>query len=179
MLLILVCTLISVGVSAQTVSGKLTDETSDDKGNFILKDLSSRSYLLQVSYIGYQPQSILLENLDRKINLGDIRLVQDAMALKGITVTGSNVVEKIDRQIVIPSSRQIKADTSGYELLDHMQLPGLKVNSMERSISTVSGGRVQLRINDIEAPTAQVQTLRPDEVICGMPIRMWKPSSTM
>lgn len=118
MLLILVCTLISVGVSAQTVSGKLTDEdsqplpyanvvllslpdsvfvsgaTSDDKGNFILKDLSSRSYLLQVSYISYQPQSILLENLDRKINLGDIRLVQDAMALKGVTVTGSNVVEK-------------------------------------------------------------------------------------
>ena len=118
MLLILVCTLISVGVSAQTISGKLIDEdsqplpyanvvllslpdsvfvsgaTSDDKGNFILKDLSSRSYLLQVSYIGYQPQSILLENLDRKINLGDIRLVQDAMALKGVTVTGSNVVEK-------------------------------------------------------------------------------------
>ena len=189
MLLILVCTLISVGVSAQTISGKLIDEdsqplpyanvvllslpdsvfvsgaTSDDKGNFILKDLSSRSYLLQVSYIGYQPQFILLENLDRKINLGDIRLVQDAMALKGVTVTGSNVVEKIDRQIVIPSSRQIKADTSGYELLDHMQLPGLKVNSMERSISTVSGGRVHLRINDIEAPTAQVQTLRPDEVL--------------
>ena len=189
MLLILVCTLISVGVSAQTISGKLIDEdsqplpyanvvllslpdsvfvsgaTSDDKGNFILKDLSSRSYLLQVSYIGYQPQSILLENLDRKINLGDIRLVQDAVALKGVTVTGSNVVEKIDRQIVIPSSRQIKAATSGYELLGHMQLPGLKVNSMERSISTVSGGRVQLRINDIEASTAQVQALRPDEVL--------------
>ena len=189
MLLILVCTLISVGVSAQTISGKLIDEdsqplpyanvvllslpdsvfvsgaTSDDKGNFILKDLSSRSYLLQVSYISYQPQSILLENLDRKINLGDIRLVQDAMALKGVTVTGSNVVEKIDRQIVIPSSRQIKAATSGYELLGHMQLPGLKVNSMERSISTVSGGRVQLRINDIEASTAQVQALRPDEVL--------------
>ena len=73
--------------------------------------------------------------------------------------------KKIDRQIVIPSSRQIKADTSGYELLDHMQLPGLKVNSMERSISTVSGGRVQLRINDIEASTAQVQALRPDEVL--------------
>lgn len=189
MLLILVCTLISVGVSAQTISGKLIDEdsqplpyanvvllslpdsvfvsgaTSDDKGNFILKDLSFRSYLLQVSYIGYQPQSILLENLDRKINLGDIRLVQNAVALKGVTVTSSNVVEKIDRQIVIPSSRQIKAATSGYELLSHMQLPGLKVNSMERSISTVSGGRVQLRINDIEASTAQVQALRPDEVL--------------
>uniref|UniRef100_UPI0026253A90 carboxypeptidase regulatory-like domain-containing protein n=1 Tax=uncultured Bacteroides sp. TaxID=162156 RepID=UPI0026253A90 len=98
-LFISVCVFISVGVSAQTVSGKLIDEnsqplpyanvvllslpdsafvsgaTSDDKGNFVLKDLSARSYLLQVSYIGYQPQSILLENLDRKINLGDIRLV--------------------------------------------------------------------------------------------------------
>lgn len=46
-----------------------------------------------------------------------------------------------------------------------MQLPGLKVNSIERNISTVSGGSVQLRINDIEASTAQVQALRPDEVL--------------
>ena len=188
-LFISACVLTSIGVSAQTVSGKLMDEnsqplpyanvvllslpdsafvsggTSDDKGNFFLKDLSSRSYLLQVSYIGYQPQFILLEKLDRKINLGDIQLVQDAVALQGVTVTGSNVVEKIDRQIVIPSSRQIRAATSGYELLEHMQLPGLKVNSIERNISTVSGGSVQLRINDIEASTAQVQALRPDEVL--------------
>ena len=84
-LFISACVLTSIGVSAQTVSGKLMDEnsqplpyanvvllslpdsafvsggTSDDKGNFFLKDLSSRSYLLQVSYIGYQPQFILLE----------------------------------------------------------------------------------------------------------------------
>lgn len=188
-LLGLIGIILPVSLSAQTVSGKLIDEnsqplqyanvallslpdsafvsgtTSDEKGNFVLKDLSPRSYLLQVSFIGYNPQSILLENLDRKINLGDIRLIQDAVSLQGVTVTGSNVIEKIDRQIVIPSSRQIKAATSGYELLSHMQLPGLKVNSIERSISTVSGGSVQLRINDIEASTAQVQALRPDEVL--------------
>lgn len=96
-LFVLTVIILPVSLSAQTVSGKLIDEnsqplpyanvvllslpdstfvsgaTSDDKGNFVLKDLSARSYLLQVSYIGYQPQSILLENLDRKINLGDIR----------------------------------------------------------------------------------------------------------
>lgn len=117
-LFVLTGIILPVSLSAQTVSGKLIDEnsqplpyanvvllslpdsafvsgaTSDDKGNFVLKDLSARSYLLQVSYIGYQPQSILLENLDRKINLGDIRLVQDAVSLQGVTVTGSNVMEK-------------------------------------------------------------------------------------
>ena len=46
-----------------------------------------------------------------------------------------------------------------------MQLAGLKVNSIERKITTVSGGSVQLRINDIVASTAQVQALRPDEVL--------------
>ena len=89
-LFVLTGIILPVCLSAQTVSGKLIDEnsqplpyanvvllslpdsvfvsgaTSDDKGNFVLKDLSARSYLLQVSYIGYQPQSILLENLDRK-----------------------------------------------------------------------------------------------------------------
>lgn len=84
-LFVLTGIILPVSLSAQTVSGKLIDEnsqplpyanvvllslpdsafvsgaTSDDKGNFVLKDLSAHSYLLQVSYIGYQPQSILLE----------------------------------------------------------------------------------------------------------------------
>ena len=71
-LFISVCVFISVGVSAQTVSGKLIDEnsqplpyanvvllslpdsafvsgaTSDDKGNFVLKDLSAHSYLWKI-----------------------------------------------------------------------------------------------------------------------------------
>ena len=179
----------ATGASAQTVSGRLVDEnkqplpyanvvllslpdsafvagaTSDDQGVFALKNLAPKSYLLQMSYIGYQTQSVRLEKLDRKVDLGPVQLVQDAVALEGVTVTGTNVVEKIDRQIVIPSSRQVKAAASGYELLSHMQLPGLKVDNMNRTVSTVSGGGVELRINDIVATTAQVQALRPGEVV--------------
>ncbi len=176
-------------LSAQTINGRLVDEkgeplsfanvsllslpdsafvsgsTSDEKGAFSLKELPRKSYLLQVSYVGYQPQSIKIDNLDRKINLGDIKLAQDAVALEGVTVTASNVVNKVDRQVIVPSQRQVKASNSGYELLSHMQLPGLKINLEERIVSTVGGGSVQLRINDIAATTAQVQALRPGEVI--------------
>lgn len=139
--------------------------TSDDKGGFMMKGLSADNYLLQVSFVGYVTQVIRLDNLNSSLDIGDILLEEDAVLLQGVTVTASNVVKKPDRQIILPSKKQVKASSSGYELLTHMQLPGLKVNALQRSVSTLSGGSVQLRINDIEATEAQVQALRPEEVL--------------
>ena len=52
--------------------------------------------------------------------------------LQGVTVKASNVMKRVDRQIILPTDKQVKSSTSGYELLSHMQLAGLKVNSIER-----------------------------------------------
>lgn len=139
--------------------------TSDEKGKFMISKLEADNYLLQISFVGYIPQIIRLDNVHRPLDIGTIQLAEESIMLQGVTVKASNVVKRIDRQIILPTDRQVKSSTSGYELLSHMQLAGLKVNSIERKITTVSGGSVQLRINDIEASTAQVQALRPDEVL--------------
>lgn len=149
----------------RTDSSFVTGCTSDDKGRFAVRNLAADNYLLQVSYVGYTTQVLRLDNLDRSLDIGDIALTEDAVMLQGVTVTASNVVKKLDRQIILPSQKQVKASTSGYELLTHMQLPGLKVNALQRTVTTISGGSVQLRINDMEATEAQVQALRPNEVL--------------
>lgn len=173
----------SVNISGRVIDGKgepvafanialqradssfVTGCTSDDKGSFKMQGLTADNYLLQVSFVGYSAQIIRLDNLNRPLDIGDIILIEDAVLLQGVTVTASNVVKKLDRQIILPSQKQVQASTSGYELLTHMQLPGLKVNTIQRTVSTISGGSVQLRINDMEATEAQVQSLRPNEVL--------------
>ncbi len=149
----------------RTDSSFVTGCTSDDKGSFKMQGLTVDNYLLQVSFVGYVPQVFRLDNLNRPLDIGDIILMEDAVMLEGVTVTASNVVKKLDRQIIMPSQKQVKASSSGYELLTHMQLPGLKVNAFQRTVNTISGGSVQLRINDMEATEAQVQSLRPNEVL--------------
>lgn len=143
----------------------VTGCTSDEKGKFVISKLEADNYLLQISFVGYITQVIRLDNLSRPLDIGTIQLADEAIMLQGVTVKASNVMKRVDRQIILPTDKQVKSSTSGYELLSHMQLAGLKVNSIERKITTVSGGSVQLRINDIVASTAQVQALRPDEVL--------------
>lgn len=143
----------------------VTGCTSDEKGKFVISKLEADNYLLQISFVGYIIQVIRLDNLSRPLDIGTIQLADEAIMLQGVTVKASNVMKRVDRQIILPTDKQVKSSTSGYELLSHMQLAGLKVNSIERKITTVSGGSVQLRINDIVASTAQVQALRPDEVL--------------
>lgn len=150
----------------KTDSTLVKGTTSDDKGQFVLPDVqSNNSYLLIASYVGYVTHVVRLDNIYRSVDIGDIRLDEDAILLEGVTISASNVTKKIDRQIIMPTAMQLKSASSGYDLLNKLMLPGLKVNTIQRSISTISGGSVQLRINDIEASSALVQALRPADVI--------------
>lgn len=177
-----------ISLAAQTITGKITDEqqqpigyvnivlqqansifvsgtVSDDKGNFTVTVPRNGNYLLALTCIGYQEQLIRLEDIQKKRHLGNITLLESATALGEVSVTASASVKKVDRQIVYPSETQQKLSTSGYDLLTRLMLPELKVDPLNKTVGTVSGGSVEIRINDIKANTAQVTSLRPSEVI--------------
>lgn len=82
-----------------------------------------------------------------------------------VTVNGVRVINKVDRQILIPTKNMVKAATDGYDLLKFMMIDGIKVNPVTNSISTINGGAVQVRINDRVASSQDITALRPDEVI--------------
>ena len=77
---------------------------TDSRGMFALRQLEvGDSYLLQVSFMGCVPQTIRLDNVEKPMEVGTIVLVEDAVSLQGVTVTASNVMKKVDRQIILPS----------------------------------------------------------------------------
>ena len=158
--------LIGATVVLSYESGKqVLGVTTDTNGYFELKEVMTGNYTLQCSYVGYDTFTLVLKHLERNTDLGEIRLKPASEVLDEVVVEGEKVIQKIDRQLVMPTSAQKKAATNGVSLLQHLQIPGLSVNAMEKSIATNYGESVQLRINGVEVTQAEVIAIRPDDVI--------------
>lgn len=139
--------------------------TTDAEGNFSLGKLSKGDYRLVVSCIGYQPVTIDLKGFERTTALGEILLGEDAVALEGVTVSGSAQTTRSDRKLVFPSERQVKASRNGIELLQQLMLPRLQVDPLNNTIKLVGNGTVQLRINGVKVEQQEIQALQPADII--------------
>ena len=138
---------------------------TDGTGHFEIKNVDDGSYVLRFSCLGYEPQSVSLANLDGDIYMGEIRLVPTATALGEVVVEGSAVINKIDRQIILPTSAQRKASTNGISLLQHLQVASLVINPLDKSIKTNLGDEVQLRINGVVSDKNDVMALHPADIV--------------
>ena len=139
--------------------------TTDADGRFLMKEVEAGSYVLQCSYVGYESFTMKLTSFNKNIDLGEIRLKSSSALMDEVVVKGEKVIQKIDRQLVMPTEAQKKASTNGVSLLQHLQLSGLTVNPMTKSIATNDGEAVQLRINGVQATHEEVVALRPEDVV--------------
>jgi len=146
-------------------SGFVKGCSSGENGEFILSEVEPGDYLLSFSYLGYRNSIIKLDNLTTSVDLDKVFLQQETQLLGEVVIQGSSRINKVDRQIILPTSIQVKSSNSGYELLNNMMLPGLRVDPIQNSISALGGGNVQVRINNILASVTQVKALRPSNVL--------------
>ena len=158
--------LIGVTVVLSDEMGKqVIGVTTDADGRFLMKEVEAGSYVLQCSYVGYESFTMTLTSFNKNIDLGEIRLKSSSALLDEVVVKGEKVVQKIDRQLVMPTEAQKKASTNVVSLLQHLQLSGLTINPMTKSIATNYGEAVQLRINGVQATHEEVVALRPEDVV--------------
>ena len=139
--------------------------TTDANGRFELKEVESGDYLIQCSYVGYDAFILVLKRLDKHTDLGEIRMKPSSALLEEVVVEGERVVQKVDRQVIMPTETQRKAATNGVSLLQHLQFSNLSVNPMTKAIETHYGESVQLRINGVEVTHAEVVAIQPADVI--------------
>lgn len=85
--------------------------------------------------------------------------------LDEVTVTGARVIAKANRKVLLPDREQLRTATDGMDLLRKMQLPRITVNPIYGTVSRTGGGTVQLRINGVQASSAELAALRPEEVV--------------
>ena len=85
--------------------------------------------------------------------------------LSGVTVKGMRVINKVDRQVLLPTSKMKKLSSNGYDLLNKMTLNGIITDPAKQEIKSLKGRSVQVRINDVKANQQDITALRPDEVV--------------
>lgn len=90
----------------------------------------------------------------------------DSMQLEEVVIKGARVVNRTDGKLIFPSEEMTKSASSGYTLLKMLPLPNVKVDDINETISAANSlmGNVQVRINDVEATTADIQSMQPKEV---------------
>lgn len=90
---------------------------------------------------------------------------QDSVQLQEVVVKGAKTVSRVDGKLIFPSDEAKRASMSGYDFIKRLALPGIKVDDVNE---TISGnellGEVQVRINDVIATNADLQSLQPQSV---------------
>ena len=156
---------IAANVSLWTIDSTLvTGVTSDAQGKFTLHKIKAGDYRLSISFIGLQSENILLK-LNKSLDLGDVQLQEDAVSLGEVTVSASNVLQRVDRQIILPSESQLKRSFGAYDLLNNLGIARLQVDNLSNSMSVSGGGSVQTRINGIKVTDKEIAAVRAKDVL--------------
>ena len=92
--------------------------------------------------------------------------LNNSAQLQEVVIRGARVVSRTDGQLIFPSEEMAQSASSGYHLLRMLPLPNVKVDDVNESIVATSSliGSVQVRINDVVASAADMQSLQPKEV---------------
>ena len=155
--------LIGVNVSLKQGDQQVSGTVTDAHGKFSL-EAETGEFVLECSYIGYEPIGMSLA-VNGNTNLGTIEMNEASTELSEVVVEGDAVIQKVDRQILLPNKEQLGASSDGMSLLQNLQIPRIVVNPVENSVKTLANQEVQLRINGIEASSSEVMAINPKDVI--------------
>jgi hypothetical protein len=137
---------------------------TDTKGNFAIKNITPGNYYLNISFVGYKPERLLIKNLSKNQSFGNIRL-NSATVLKEAVVVGKRAYYKVDRQILIPTHAQRDISNNGLTLIRNMQLSRIKINPLDNSISTQNGETVVLQINGVNAQATEIAAIPSKNIV--------------
>ena len=142
---------------------QIAGTTTDNSGKFTI-DAGNGEYILELSYIGYETIRMAL-TVNDNTHIGDILMQEGATELGEVVVESQAIIQKVDRQILLPSKEQTQASSDGVSLLQNLQIPRIVISPIDNSVKTLSDESVQLRINGIEASTADVKAINPKDII--------------
>ena len=137
--------------------------TTDNNGKFTL-NAEKGDYILELSYIGYETIRMAL-TVNDNTHIGTIQMQEGATELGEVVVESQAIIQKVDRQILLPSKEQMQASSDGVSLLQNLQIPRIVISPIDNSVKTLSDESVQLRINGVEASTADVKAINPKDII--------------
>lgn len=142
---------------------QIAGTTTDSNGKFTL-NADTGNYILELSYIGYETIRMAL-TVNDNTHIGTIQMQEGATELSEVVVESQAIIQKVDRQILLPSKEQMQTSSDGVSLLQNLQIPRIVISPIDNSVKTLSDESVQLRINGVEASTSDVKAINPKDII--------------
>lgn len=127
---------VSIKDNGKVVSGVNTD----DNGDFTIKNLTLKSYTIEIQYIGFRKYigSVILSD-DKKKATVNVSLEEEATQLKGVNIIAerSTIEQKIDRKVVNVGKDLTTAGASASDIMNNIP-----------SVNVDQDGKLSLRGND-------------------------------
>lgn len=152
----------SVVITQPNDTAYIAGTATDNNGRFEI--LSNKKYvLLKASYIGYGTKMIIVSSSRQNTDIGDVILSPRSIKLKEVKITSSEVIEKADKYVILPDSQQVELAGRTINLLDGLNIPGLKVDRVLQSI-TVDNGTPIFKVNGKEQNMNKILNLNPKNI---------------
>lgn len=116
---------IAVKEEGKTIASGVTD----DKGDFNLKNIPLKNYILEIQYIGYKPYKANLYFSDSKKEYTfKVTLEEEATQLKGVNIVSerSTIEQKIDRKVITVGKDLTTAGASASDIMNN--IPSVNVD---------------------------------------------------
>ncbi|UKM63972.1 TonB-dependent receptor [Flavobacteriaceae bacterium GSB9] len=128
--------------------------TTNDLGEFEINGIASGSYLLQITFLGYEAFS-KEALISKNITLGNIVLKENLQELDGVTVMATRpTVKRLVDRLVFNVENSTLSNTNALDVLKHT--PGVIVNDNKITVKQttptvyINDRRVHLSINEIQ-----------------------------
>jgi outer membrane receptor protein involved in Fe transport len=143
--------------AGKTITGTVTDE----KGDFIIKNLELKNYSIEVQYIGYKIYKNTLELHAAKKNIAlKIFLEEEATQLQGVDIIKerSIIEQKTDRKVINVGKDLLSAGATAAEIMNN--IPSVSVDPQTNAISLRGNSNVRILIDGKPTTIAASQLLQ-------------------
>lgn len=136
---------ISVMENSKIITGGITQEN----GNFNIKGLALKKYIIEVQFIGYKKitQEVTLSENNKTVNLNTIAIEEEAVQLAGVEIVKerSTIEQKIDRKVVNVGKDLIASGNTASEILNNV--PTVSVDPQTKELSLRGNSNVRVLID--------------------------------
>lgn len=136
-------TVVLIGSDSTVVAGSISNE----QGQFILKNINTGTYILNVSFVGYDKYKLRLDVKQQSVDVGTVELAESVNKLEQVVVTGNRpfVSQQNDRYVVNVGSHIQTGGRNALEVLTNtpgvLVDPNGKISVMGSSVDVYIDGR--------------------------------------
>lgn len=141
----------------------IAQAVSNNKGYFRLSANLQKAYQLEISFVGLRPMLLRVEGVDSSLSLGKLYLEESTSELAAVVVDAQKTYN-VNKQLLFPRQAQVEASQDIFALIKQMNLTGLVITSVEKTVS-LNDKPIRWLVNGIPRTYEDVQALSPADVV--------------